>query len=88
MRVHDPAERRKMTNPMIPAEASDDPILAYLKANYHPDAAADILAAAQPLMAFAWEQGWMAREDLHAYDVWGGDGEEPDSSNPYKKEAT
>jgi len=42
-------------------------------------------AAAPFIAAVAWERGWVAREDLHAYDVWGGEGEEPDRSNPYKE---
>lgn len=35
-----------------------DPVTAYLNGHFRPDAAADLLAAAQPLMAIAWDEGW------------------------------
>jgi hypothetical protein len=42
---------------VIPEAAVPDPVLAYLNANFRPDVAADLLAAAQPLMAIAWDEG-------------------------------
>jgi len=35
----------------------DAAVEAYLSAHFRPDVAADLLAAAQPLMAIAWDEG-------------------------------
>lgn len=59
--------------------ATDDAVAACLKANFRPDAAAALLAAAQPLMAIAWDEGKSA-----GWDAARGESEE---SNPYQKYA-
>jgi hypothetical protein len=41
----------------------DDAVGAYLKAYFRPDNAADLLAAAQPLMAIAWDEAIQIADD-------------------------
>jgi hypothetical protein len=56
---------------MIEAENVEDPVVAYLKAHYRPDVAADLLAAAQPLMAIAWDEGYdRAKSDHYGTGFW------------------
>lgn len=45
-----------MNEKIIPEEAVD-PVAAYLNAHFRSEVAADLLAAAQPLMAIAWDEG-------------------------------
>jgi hypothetical protein len=52
-----------------------DRVAEYLAANFRPGAAADLLAAAQTLMAIAWDEGFAE----------GADCDGSDSSNPYWK---
>lgn len=65
-----------MAETVIPA----DPVAAYLEAHFRPDVAADLLAVAQPLMAFAWEEGRVMGIDECAGDISG-------PVNPYKEDA-
>lgn len=61
---------------MISDEA--DPVTAYLKAHFRPDVASNLLAAAQPLMAIAWDEGAMADHDFDS---------EVTTPNPYRSQA-
>jgi len=56
----------------------DEAVEAYLKAHFRPDTAAELLAAAQPLMAIAWDEGWDAFAHFDARP--GG----PYPANPYR----
>lgn len=66
----------------IPDEAVD-PVLVHLNANYRPDIAADLLAAAQPLMAIAWDEGMKAMYASTSHE-WPPIPEQ----NPYKQNGT
>lgn len=63
---------------MIPEAA--DPVVAYLNAHFRPEVAADLLAAAQPLVAIAWDEGWDA---LASFDFRPSG---PYPANPYRSE--
>lgn len=60
---------------------SQDPVAAYLNAHFRPDVAADLLAAAQPLMAIAWDEGEAAGFQNAGAEQWGYD----QKFNPYRK---
>lgn len=66
-----------MTNQVIPTDA----VVAYLNAHFRPDTAADLLAAAQPLMAIAWEEGEHAGAMNHAAEEYP---DVPTITNPYR----
>jgi len=53
--------------------------VSYLRAHLRPDVAADLLAAAQPLMAIAWDEGWDAFSGFDSRPSG------PYPENPYRK---
>lgn len=61
----------------------DEAVQAAL-AQYRPDTAADLLAAAQPLMAIAWDEGFKQGGPMHDVNY-----DDPGAyrRNPYRKEA-
>ncbi|UXM92549.1 hypothetical protein [Paenarthrobacter sp. JL.01a] len=52
-------------------------------AKYRPNVAADILAAAQPLMAIAWDEGYKQGGPMHDVNM-----DDPDAHtrNPYRRQ--
>lgn len=64
---------------MIPA----DPVTTYLNAHFRPDTAADLLAAAQPLMAIAWDEALTEAAGLYMDPS---SAEHMKTTNPYRSQ--
>ncbi len=65
---------------MIPV----DSVTAYLNAHFRPERAANLLAAAQPLMAIAREEGWAKAYAAGFGDAKDGKNYNAIDTNPYR----